>query len=157
MWNTTTYRPTNEGCLMRQVVYPNFCSVCIEGLWLHLLKRVDLIDNASVHCPSAHNEPIKLDLELLLLAHLRKPEEKHLGNEESYTILWKHDGIVMDSWANSTVIEIQPADAGGQWEVVVGFSTPEVRKDGQGYLLAQRHFNLADVCSLKGNRGTRFT
>ena len=149
MWNTTTYRPTNEGCLMRQVVYPNFCPVCIEGLWLHLLKRVDLIDDISVTCPFAPNQPISVGVELLQLAHLRKPEEKHLGGKESYSILWKHDGVVVDSWTNSTIIEIRPNDVGGHWEVVVEFSTPEVRKDEQGYLLGQRNFNLMDVCSLE--------
>jgi hypothetical protein len=145
MWNTTTYRPTNEGCLMRQVVHPNFCSVCTEGLWLHLLKRIDLIDEISIASPSAPDEPILVGLELLSLAHLRKPEEKHLGNKERYAIFWKRDGIVVDPWTNSTIIEIQPADAGGFWEVVVEFSTPEVRKDEQGYLLGHKHFTLTDV------------
>jgi len=150
MWNTTTYRPTNEGCLMRQVVYPNFCPVCIEGLWLHLLKRVDLIDNVSVTCPSAPTGPISLNVALLSLAHLRKPEEKHLGNKESYAILWKHDGITVDPWTNATTVEVQLADAGGKWEVFVEFSTPEVHKDEQGYLLGQRDFILTDVCSGEG-------
>ena len=149
MWNTTTYRPTNEGCLMRTVVYPNFCPVCIEGLWLHLLKRVDLIDDIFVTCPFAPNQPISVGVELLRLAHLRKPEEKHLGSKESYSILWKHDGVVVDPWTNSTIVEIQPNDVGGYWEVVVEFSTPEVRKDEQGYLLGKRNFNLVDVCSLE--------
>ena len=142
---------------MRQVVYPSFCPVCIEGLWVHLFKRVDLIDNVSVACPSAHNRPISVSVELLSLAHLRKPEEKHLGNEESYTILWKHDGIVAHRWTNSTILEIPPADAGGQWGVVVEFSTPEVRKDEQGYLLGERNLTLADVCSLGTNGETGFT
>jgi len=154
MWNTTTYRPTNEGCLMRQVVYPNFCPVCIEGLWLHLLKRVDLIDNISVSCPSTPNQGISIGVELLYLAHLRKPEEKHLGIKESYYILWKHDGVVVDPWTNTTTVEIRPDLAGGHWEVVVEFSTPEVRKDEQGYLVGQRNFTLVDVCSLERNGRT---
>jgi len=154
MWNTTTYRPTNEGCLMRQVVYPNFCPVCIEGLWLHLLKRVDLIDNISVSCPSTPNQGISIGVELLYLAHLRKPEEKHLGIKESYYMLWKHDGVVVDPWTNSTAVEIRPDLAGGHWEVVVEFSTPEVRKDEQGYLVGQRNFTLVDVCSLERNGRT---
>ena len=134
---------------MRQVVYPNLCPVCIEGLWLHLLKRVDLIDDISVTCPSAPNQPISVGVELPSLAHLRKPEEKHLGTEESYAILWKHDGVVVDPWTNSTIVEIRPGDAGGHWEVVVEFYTLEVRKDKRGYLLGQRNFTLAGVCSLE--------
>ena len=132
---------------MRQVVYPNFCPVCVEGLWLHLFKRVDLIDSISVTCPSVPGEPISLGLELLSLAHLRKPEEGHLRNKESYAIIWKRDGVTVDPWTNSTIIEVQPVDAGGRWEVSVEFSTPEVRRDERGYLLAQRSFNLVDMCS----------
>lgn len=33
---------------MRQVTFPNFCSPCLESLWLHLLKNVDLIDGLDV-------------------------------------------------------------------------------------------------------------
>lgn len=74
-----------------------------------------------------------------------------MGSKESYSILWKHDGVVVDPWTNSTIVEIQPNVAGGHWEVVVEFSTPEVRKDDQGYLLGRRSFTLVDVCSLERN------
>lgn len=30
--NITSYRPTNEACLMRLVTFPNFCSPCLESL-----------------------------------------------------------------------------------------------------------------------------
>lgn len=48
MYNTTTYRPTNEGCLMRMVGTSRFCSVCQEGLWGSLLEKVRLIDEVVV-------------------------------------------------------------------------------------------------------------
>lgn len=38
---------------MRQVTFPNFCSPCLESLWLHLLKNVDLIDGLDVRVEDA--------------------------------------------------------------------------------------------------------
>ncbi|KAG8959269.1 hypothetical protein FRC03_008224 [Tulasnella sp. 419] len=35
---------------MRRVTETNFCPVCVEGLWLRLLERVDLIDSLSSKC-----------------------------------------------------------------------------------------------------------
>jgi hypothetical protein len=35
-----TWRPTNEGCLMRHMQEKTFCSVCQEGLWTNLLSRL---------------------------------------------------------------------------------------------------------------------
>ena len=48
--NATRLRPTNEDCLMRITNEPEFCSVCIEGLWMSLLSRVDPIDDAAAAC-----------------------------------------------------------------------------------------------------------
>lgn len=38
-----TYRPSNAGCLMRNVTHNQFCSVCKEGLWHQFLSRISLI------------------------------------------------------------------------------------------------------------------
>jgi hypothetical protein len=35
-----TWRPTNEGCLMRHMAETTFCCVCQEGLWTNLLHRL---------------------------------------------------------------------------------------------------------------------
>ncbi|KAG9078393.1 hypothetical protein FS749_009571, partial [Ceratobasidium sp. UAMH 11750] len=57
-WQTVSYRPTDEGCLMRQVAKPDFCVVCTEALWLKLLARVSLIDAVAIssNCPSEEDE-----------------------------------------------------------------------------------------------------
>ncbi|KXN73688.1 hypothetical protein CONCODRAFT_25466, partial [Conidiobolus coronatus NRRL 28638] len=39
-----TYRPTSEGCLMRNMTSPHFCNVCKEGMWYQFLNRISLID-----------------------------------------------------------------------------------------------------------------
>lgn len=38
-----TYRPTNAGCLMRNMTTNQFCSVCKEGMWHQFLARISLI------------------------------------------------------------------------------------------------------------------
>lgn len=45
-WDTSrrvTYRPTNAGCLMRNMTHSEFCSVCKEGMWYQFLQRISLI------------------------------------------------------------------------------------------------------------------
>ena len=78
--NRTTYRPTNEDCLMRDVVTPNFCKVCIEELWLRLLRRISIIENGESGCRS-------FSISLLPLAQFRT-NETLVGTEESYEIVW---------------------------------------------------------------------
>ncbi|KAE9396150.1 hypothetical protein BT96DRAFT_119349 [Gymnopus androsaceus JB14] len=59
--NSTSYRPTNEDCLMRVVTTPNFCSVCLEGLWHALLGegRVKLIDGLVVVTHDAEGKEVQ--------------------------------------------------------------------------------------------------
>lgn len=38
-----TYRPTNAGCLMRNMTHTEFCTVCKEGMWYQFLQRISLI------------------------------------------------------------------------------------------------------------------
>lgn len=45
-WDTSrrvTYRPTNAGCLMRNMTHNELCSVCREGMWYQFLRRISLI------------------------------------------------------------------------------------------------------------------
>ena len=65
---------------MRDVVTPNFCKVCIEELWLRLLRRVSIIENTKSDCRS-------FGINLLPLAQFRT-NETLVGTGESYTIVW---------------------------------------------------------------------
>jgi IgA Peptidase M64 len=40
IYGRKTWRPTNEGCLMRHMSETTFCPVCQEGLWTNLLLRL---------------------------------------------------------------------------------------------------------------------
>ena len=133
--NETSYRPTNEDCLMRVVTSPNFCKACTEKLWLNLLERVDFIDDIKESCvqqqqqqqyPSSSGSGWSkvIDLHLLPLAHLRKTP---VGPDESYTITWKKDGSLLPRFTNKTRIELDSESAIGEYNIKVKFATEEIR------------------------------
>ena len=127
--NETSYRPTNEDCLMRAVTSPNFCKVCTERLWLYLLKRVAFVDDISESCVGHRSGSASLwskviDLHLLPLAHLRKTP---VSPDESYTIIWNKDGSLLPQFTNKTRIEIDDESALGEYTIKVNFATEEIR------------------------------
>lgn len=145
--NTTSYRPTNEDCLMRIVTTPNFCKVCIEGLWYALLKRVDLIDDATTGC--AHDFKAKkwsrsLGISLLPLAQFRNPV---ISRKESYTITWSKDGKVLDAFKNKTRLTVEDKHSLGVYAVNVTFFTEEVRVDKDGLLSSSHEFEVKAHCT----------
>ncbi|KAL1677233.1 IgA peptidase M64-domain-containing protein [Schizophyllum commune] len=123
--NITTYRPTNEDCLMRLVTASSFCKVCLEGLWLTLLKDVDLIDSLEESCDASGH---RLALQLVPVGQFR---EGDAGIQEAYTISWFKDGEELPNFADLTTIEV---GAGEAYDVEVSFWTEEVRKDDSGRL-----------------------
>ncbi|KAF9221527.1 hypothetical protein BS17DRAFT_710998 [Gyrodon lividus] len=135
--NETSYRPTNDDCLMRSVVKPNFCKVCLEGLWLSLLKRVDLIEDLRLTCSSPSTKMIEVDL--VKLAQFR---EQPIKSAESYTIKWSKDGQVLENFTNRTKVELE--NITGTYRVDVAYAIDEVRLDPQGYLKASRTFDVTD-------------
>ncbi|KAK7464905.1 hypothetical protein VKT23_006114 [Stygiomarasmius scandens] len=142
--NETTYRPTNEDCLMRIVTTPNFCKVCLEGLWHALLSRVNLIDRVSESCDGSTKV---LNASLVPLAQLRTDVPLSLMADESYSITWSKDGDVLEAWTNKTVAEISGgAKAGDKVVLEVGFSTPEVKVDKEGHLKDRLEYALTDSC-----------
>ncbi|KAJ7465162.1 IgA peptidase M64-domain-containing protein [Mycena latifolia] len=134
--NSTTYRPTNEDCLMRIVTTPNFCKACLEGLWLALLRDVSLVDGIDEACapPTSSTPASTLSLRLVPLAHLRAPVLA-----DSYTISWSRDGFPLAAWANKT--QVGPAGP-GTYTVRVKYDTPEVRMDPEGRLEAEVEYTV---------------
>ena len=120
---------------MRSVTQPNFCNVCLEGLWLSLLKRVDLIEDLRVTCSGPSNHIVQVDL--VKLAQFR---EHPIKSAESYTIEWTRNGHVLEELTNLTKVELNDVD--GTYRVDVAYSIDEVRLDPRGYLHASRTFNL---------------
>ncbi|KAJ7644444.1 IgA peptidase M64-domain-containing protein [Roridomyces roridus] len=98
--NVTTFRPTNEACLMRLVTTPNFCKACLEGLWLKLLRNISLIDSIEESCA---DDSSTLNLALVPLAQFRTAAV--VGLDESYAVTWYKDGLVLSGWTNKTRLD----------------------------------------------------
>lgn len=153
--NQTSYRPTNEDCLMRIVTTPNFCKVCLEGLWLSLLRRVDLIDSFRVGCvettsdtpspaPDAKKWKRTLEVDLVPLAQFR---EEGIDGDESYTITWLKDREVLEAFTNKTRVEVDDNElAIGSYIVDVQFITPEVRVDKDHLLMSRKEVQITSEC-----------
>jgi len=144
--NRTTYRPTNEDCLMRDVVTSNFCKVCIEELWLRLLRRISIIESAESDCRS-------FGIRLLPLAQFRT-NETLAGTEESYEIVWskKREGQkdwVFENFSGKTELVLSESDdikSGDTIAVAVRFVTEEVRFDEKGYLRDSAEWTIWSGC-----------
>ena len=147
--NETSFRPTNTECLMRQVTYPNFCKACLEGLWLSLLRHVNLIDDVNEKCvwlspsPASGRWKKTLEIQLVPLAHLRA---EPVSTSEAFTIIWTKDGQVLEGFTNKTRIEIDHGKALGIYRIHVEFATEEVRKDPHGYLTSGREYVISKRC-----------
>ncbi|KAH9932704.1 IgA peptidase M64-domain-containing protein [Epithele typhae] len=144
--NKTTYRPTNEDCLMRIVTTPDFCSVCMEGLWHALLRRVDLIDGLTVECSSdsapASPPERTFNLSLIPLAHLR---ETSITLEEGFEITWTKDGVEVPEFTNQTRL-VDDGGAVGEYAVWVRYKAAEVRVDPDGLLEARAMVTVTTTC-----------
>ncbi|KAI0642983.1 IgA peptidase M64-domain-containing protein [Trametes meyenii] len=144
--NETSYRPTNEDCLMRIVTTPNFCKPCTEGLWHALLRRVNLIDDLQSGCEEdeAGGLARTLNLDLVPLAHLRKSP---VDVEESYVITWVKDGAEVKEFANKTKL-VDAGDAVGSYVVNVQYVTEEVRVDTDELLTSTATASVTTTCGL---------
>ena len=126
---------------MRIVTTPDFCKVCLEGLWHHLLNRVDLIDDLDVGCDG---QTRTVNLTLVPLAQYRTDA---VESEESYAVTWYKDGRVLGLHANSTLLELDDFEALGHYTVDVQFTTEEVRLDTRGLLRSRANFTIDERCS----------
>ncbi|KAI1080162.1 IgA peptidase M64-domain-containing protein [Whalleya microplaca] len=135
--NVTTYRPTNDLCLMRGLYSVDFCSACIEGLWLSLLGKLTLIDNVTQVAQPDSSTNVTLDL--LPLGEFRKIPNAH---EEAYTILWygADKDVVLADWTNSTSALIEPGTT--EFGVKVSFWTEQVRVDTAGTLVQEKRYTV---------------
>ncbi|EHA46537.1 hypothetical protein MGG_02529 [Pyricularia oryzae 70-15] len=138
--NQTTYRPTNDLCLMRDVYTSEFCDACIEGLWRALLTPLKLIDNVT-QTPADPSTPgaTKVELALLPLADLRKIPN---NATESYVITWfgQDDAAVLDEWANKTTAVLGPEV--GSFGVEVRFVSSQIRGDPQGVTRQKERYSV---------------
>ena len=140
---------------MRTVTTPNFCKVCLEGLWLSLLRRVNLIDGIKEDCQErtmGEDTPARwvktIEAQLIPLAHLRFDVQASAARE-SYTIIWRKDGQILDSFTNKTVLEIDDHLIPANYSLSVGFETEEVRRDDDGVLQSRQDLIISERCGGK--------
>ncbi|KZT69611.1 hypothetical protein DAEQUDRAFT_669439 [Daedalea quercina L-15889] len=144
--NETSYRPTNEDCLMRIVTTPNFCKVCLEDLWLKLLRRVDLIDDMRTSCVREGRDwTRRIELDLVPLGEFR---EEPVDVKENYSIIWTKDGKVSERFTNKKTVEVLDRDAVGLYTAHVQFLTEEVRVDKAGLLKSRREHRVMSSCDV---------
>ncbi|KAI5829045.1 hypothetical protein K523DRAFT_373203 [Schizophyllum commune Tattone D] len=139
--NHTAYRPTNDDCVMRQVTTPNYCNVCLEGMWNNLLSEISLIDNVTESCSGSTKT---LTASLVPLAYLRT---EPVSAEESLTIAWTKDGIAIADANNQTSISLDGNDVVGVYTVSVEYATSEVRtRDKEEYFKATVTHEVTEGC-----------
>lgn len=135
---------------MRVVTSPNFCKVCVEGLWHVLLERVSLIDNLTSFCsPMAKR--------IIILEPVRIGQFRRLGpsetaqsdalHDENILISWSKDGSPLLEFENKTLV-IVDFDTTGNFSVELQFSTTEVRIDPNGYLTDSTTIEVKEACEL---------
>jgi hypothetical protein len=124
-----TYRPTNEGCLMRNMTASSFCNVCKEGMWHQFLNRISLIDGVTVSNGKATVSP-------LMLGQLRPIDQRIEG--EKLEISWFKSNQLQPEFNDQLSVSV----SSGSWKVQVKLITPEVRSDPKNLLISSKTFEV---------------
>jgi hypothetical protein len=136
VYGTKTFRPTNAGCLMRNMTHSEFCPVCKEGMWYQFLQRISLIDSVDVADSTNPDGTKTVTVRTLQLGQLRPPTNAIDG--EKLEITWTQGGTVRDDLQNQFTVDA----TAGSWSVQVEFSTPEVRSDPNKLLVESEPFTV---------------
>ncbi|KAG4074958.1 hypothetical protein HA402_014537 [Bradysia odoriphaga] len=131
-----TYRPTNAGCLMRNMTHTEFCTVCKEGMWYQFLQRISLIDDVTVSKTPNDNKTKRVEVNTLKLGQLRAPDNE--VEDESLEVRWFHGGQERPEFNDQFIIDAEV----GLWSVAVRLITPEVRHDPNGLLRDSENFTV---------------
>jgi len=129
-----TFRPTNAGCLMRNMTHESLCNVCREGMWYQFLDRISLIDDLRVRVNTKARFFRTLTLDTPKLGQLRDAAYPVTG--EKLEVKWFMEGEEQESWADH--FEIVVPTGTGTWTAKVTFITSEVRSDPDGLLSDSR-------------------
>lgn len=127
---------------MRVVTTPNFCKVCVEGLWHALLRRINLIDDVKLGWSTNGPKSVLRNIELQLVALGQFRESPVPG--EVFIISWKRNGEDLPEFANSTSITVENEPA--MYTAEVQLVTPEVRADPHGYLRSTVEIEASAFC-----------
>jgi hypothetical protein len=110
------FRPTNAGCLMRNMSHPNLCSVCNEAVWLQFMQRISLIDELKV-------DGNNVELKTLKLGQFR--EDALIPGERVEVRWFRNDEEMKELEGRSEITDLDE----GKWTLRVELKTDEVRND----------------------------
>jgi hypothetical protein len=126
------YRPTNDSCLMRDMLHPWFCPVCQENNWRELLGRIKLVDNYEVKADPLDPGFDVVRLEVVPLGQFRSLGESRWG-AEAITIKWRLGSQEIVEAADKTEVRVPVTSRSLPLQAEVAFVTPEIRLDETGY------------------------
>lgn len=121
---------------MRNMSSDIFCVVCLEGMWMNLLSRLNLIDDLTV-VPS--DGSVTVTLKALLLGQLR-PGGPLPG--ERYEVRWTQGTTVRSDLQNKFGWTLPRNEVTGQWSVHIQYITTEIRSDPRGFTTDTRSFRI---------------
>lgn len=132
------YRPTNEACLMRNMMHPWFCRVCQENNWRRLLGPLDLVDEQTTETSPDGARVVRiktLPLGQFRVRGVARSDHEHLA------ITWKVDGRIVPEAADQLELRVTNLDA-RRVDVTVQFESGSVRKDDTGFTRSSRSVDL---------------
>ena len=134
--NQAGFRPTNEGCLMRDMNHATFCPICQENNWLNFFALINTVDGVDIKTDASIANVV---LKIPLLGQFRsgtKIDGEQLG------IAWFRNGQRMGTLDGKSDWQLPIEEARGNWKVRVTFQTPEVRKDNSKLLEGEDIFKI---------------
>jgi hypothetical protein len=137
------YRPTDERCLMRNMLHPWFCPVCQENNWRELLGRVKLYDSYTVS-GSAAEKNFSVKIEPIGLGQFRtKGAPRNPGQgPEKIQIAWALNGVEDSSLSNKTEAVFPSAVSGDKISARLKFDSNEIRNDDKGFTQAELNLEV---------------
>lgn len=141
------YRPDHERCLMRNMSSPDFCVVCLEGMWLNLLSRISLIDSVNVTTDAKVASAVLHALPLGQKRHrpaatTTTTDDAAPATDERYVLTWLRNGQEQPELQDRFEWTLPLEAARGQWVAKLHFLTPEVRYDPRGYTTSSQAFTI---------------
>jgi len=118
------WRPTHEGCLMRDMEATEFCPVDQENMWKRFMQRVNLIDDVALTAES-QVKVLTPDLPRLQIRWYAVDAENRCQELEEL-----RDRPTWDAQGRA-----------GRYKVEVRFAPPEVRQPAEGFV-TERTFSL---------------
>jgi len=129
-----TLRPTNAGCLMRNMSHPLFCEVCQEGMWYQFFMRIGLIDDVTIAEEMDPTMTRNVTVNTVGLGQLRDPE--NIVDGERLEVRWFYNNLEYTGLRDQFTVQARS----GNWRVEVKLISPEVRHDPEGLLKDSEEF-----------------